>query len=52
MIECANDPDADLSLKLAAHKEVAQYMYPKRKAVELTGEDGGPVKHSVKVTFK
>jgi hypothetical protein len=40
MIEMANEPDADPGLRFAAHKEVAGYIYPKRKAVEVSGEDG------------
>jgi hypothetical protein len=43
MAEIANDPAVDLDTRFAAHKEVAQYVEPKRKAVEVTGEDGGPI---------
>jgi hypothetical protein len=31
-------------------KELAQYIAPKRRAVEATGEDGGPVK--TELTFR
>lgn len=43
MAEIANDPAVELDTRFAAHKEVAQYVEPKRKAVEVTGEDGGPI---------
>lgn len=35
--------EGDWNLLLSASKELAQYVYPKRKAVEVTGEDGGPI---------
>jgi len=35
--------EGDHNLLLSAAKELAQYVYPKRKAVELTGDDGGPL---------
>lgn len=31
--------------------EVREYGYPKRKAIEVTGEDGGPVEANMTVTF-
>lgn len=40
MAEIANDPKNDITLRLAAAKEVAQYIHPKRKAIELTGKGG------------
>jgi len=36
----ANDEDNDVSIRLNAHKEVAQYIVPKLKAIELSGKDG------------
>lgn len=44
MAKTANDKEVDAALRFNANKEVAQYVEPKRKAVEVTGEDGGPVK--------
>ena len=41
MAKVANDKGADETLRFNANKEVAQYIEPKRKAVEHTGEDGG-----------
>jgi len=37
MAEIANDMDNDLQMRFNAHKEVAQYIVPKLKAVEHTG---------------
>lgn len=35
--------EGDLKLAMDANKELLQYIAPKRKAVEVTGEDGGPI---------
>jgi hypothetical protein len=43
MIKLAHEAE-DVTLQLNAHKEVAQYMYPKRKAVEISGPDGDAVR--------
>lgn len=45
MIEIGRQAMAEGDLKLAmdANKELLQYIAPKRKAVEVTGEDGGPI---------
>lgn len=43
MVRLANDPTKDDQLRFNAHKEIAQYMYPKRKAVELSGVEGAPL---------
>jgi len=37
MAAIAQDGTQELTLRLSAHKEVAQYLYPKRKAIELSG---------------
>jgi len=44
MAEMANDDSNDLGFRFNAHKEVAQYQEPKRKAMEVTGEGGGPIR--------
>ncbi|MGI9297831.1 MAG: hypothetical protein ACR2QC_08025 [Gammaproteobacteria bacterium] len=38
----ANDR-AEKGLRLAAAKEVAQYMYPKLRSIELTGDENKPI---------
>jgi hypothetical protein len=43
MAALANDETVEIELRFQAHKEVAQYVAPKRKAIEVTGQDGGPV---------
>lgn len=34
---------ADVTIKLQALKEVCRYLYPIRKAVEITGAEGAPI---------
>lgn len=40
MAEIAQDDKNDVMIRLAALKEIAQYIHPKRKAIEHTGKDG------------
>lgn len=40
MAEMANDKKNGIDLRFAASKEVAQYIHPKRKAIEHSGPDG------------
>ena len=40
MAKVANDPDADPKMRFDANKEVAQYIEPKRKAVEYRDSEG------------
>ena len=44
MARLAMDETVEVSIRAQMHKELAQYVAPKRKAMEVTGEDGGPVK--------
>lgn len=37
-------PELEPRDRMKAWLEVAQYVYPKRKAIEVTGKDGEPVK--------
>ena len=39
----AADPGTDDVLRARVYADLLGYVYPKRKAMELTGEDGGPV---------
>lgn len=41
MLKLTHHPDPELSFH--ALKEVCQYLYPKRKALEHSGPDGGPI---------
>ena len=43
MAEIARDEQNDVMVRLAALKEIAQYIHPKRKAIEHTGKDGAPL---------
>ncbi len=37
MIRIAENTELDITIRLSAYKELAQYVYPKRKAVEHSG---------------
>ncbi len=43
LCEIATTMDNEINIRLAASKEVAQYIYPKLKAMELYGKDGGAI---------
>lgn len=49
----AMDPETELQYKLQAHKEVAQYIYPKLKSIDHNhgGQDGNPISMNMEVTF-
>lgn len=38
LAKIANDPEADITIKLNANKELCQYVVPKLRAVEVKGE--------------
>ncbi|RLW63582.1 MAG: hypothetical protein B6D73_15185 [gamma proteobacterium symbiont of Stewartia floridana] len=42
MAEIANDEEAPRELRFQAHKEVSQYIEPKRKALEVSQGKGEP----------
>ncbi len=48
MARIAMDESNDVSLRAQMYKELAQYVAPKRKAVEVTGEDGDPLQMELK----
>jgi hypothetical protein len=43
MAAIATDPNTEINLRFQAFKELAQYLYPKRKAIEVCGEDEEPL---------
>jgi hypothetical protein len=43
MGQIAQDESVVGGLRVQLYKELAQYIAPKRKAVEVTGEDGGSI---------
>src|SRR5215211_8394308 len=49
MARIAMDENAELGLRAQMYKELAHYIAPKRKAIEVTGEGGGPVKTEMTV---
>ena len=42
MVQIATDPDASLELRGRMNAELAQYVYPKRKAVEAAADQDAP----------
>jgi len=42
MVQIATDPNASLELRGRMNAELAQYVYPKRKAVEVAGDQANP----------
>ncbi|HKH21872.1 MAG TPA: hypothetical protein VKB53_13545 [Gammaproteobacteria bacterium] len=42
MANIAMDESQSIQLRAQMYKELAQYVASKRKAMEVTGEDGGP----------
>jgi hypothetical protein len=49
MAAVANDESVTPEMRFQAHKEIAPYIEPKRKATELTGADGEPLFEGVKL---
>jgi hypothetical protein len=43
MVQIATDPEASLELRGRMNAELAQYVYPKRKAVEVAGDKDAPL---------
>jgi hypothetical protein len=43
MVAIATDPNASLELRGRMNAELAQYVYPKRKAVEVAGDREAPL---------
>ena len=50
MIDIALDANTDPAIRLSCHKEVAQYIYAKRKAVELSAGPDDHIEIKVKLT--
>jgi hypothetical protein len=46
MARIAMDETAELSIRAQMYKELAQYVAPK-KAIEVSGEEAGPVPHKI-----
>jgi len=44
MAAIASDDSNDDALKLNAWKEIAQYVYPKLKAIEVSGNEDSPLR--------
>ena len=44
------DESQPMQLRATMYRELAQYIAPKRKAIEVTGEDGTPIKGELTLT--
>lgn len=49
MIDLAMDTTTKPELRYRCYAELAQYKYPKRRAIEISGPDGGPVEANVSI---
>lgn len=49
MAAIANDKKLDINLRFQANKEVAKYVSPQLKSIDLAGQ-GGPTKITVRIT--
>ena len=47
LFRIAMDLDEEPSTRLNALKEISSYAYPKRKAIEITGPEGGPLESRI-----
>ena len=50
MGQIAMDERVEVNVRVQVLKKLCQYVAPKRKAVAVTGEDGGPVKTELTVS--
>ena len=51
MARIAMDPNNDVQLRSQMHAQVAKYVTPALKAIEVSGEGGGPLKANVQISF-
>jgi hypothetical protein len=51
MVRIATDPNASLELFGRMNAELAQYVYPKRKAVEVATDQDAPPLHRVEIVM-
>jgi hypothetical protein len=51
MAEIARNPEASLELRGRMNAELAQYLYPKRKAVEHSGAGNAPIREPLQIVF-
>ena len=51
MVQMATDPEASLELRGRMNAELAQYVYPKRKAVEVAADKDAPPLHRLEIVM-
>jgi hypothetical protein len=52
MGQIAMDERVEVNVRVKVLKELCQYIAPKRKAMEVTSEDGGPVKTEMTISAR
>lgn len=50
LADIAKDKAIEPGVRVRAYGELAQYVYPKRRAIELSGPEGGPIEHDINPT--
>ncbi len=45
-------PELDAAMKVRTLLSLAEFCHPKLARTEVTGEEGGPIQHSLQITFK
>ena len=45
-------PELDAAMKVRTLLSLAEFVHPKLGRIEHSGEDGGPVQHSLTISFK
>ncbi len=51
MAEVMEDEQVPVEHRMSAARELASYLYPKRKALEISGDGGAEIAGSIKVSF-
>jgi hypothetical protein len=52
MAQLALDPESSRELRGKMFSELAQYVAPKRKAVEHSGPEGGAIEHAIDISAR
>lgn len=52
MVKLATDPSVAPDIQARMHSELAQYIAPKRKAVEHSGPNGDAIEHAIDLTAR
>ena len=47
LVRIANDPATDAALRARVYADLLPYLYPKRKSVEVSGQDAAPLRAEI-----